>query len=64
MREFGEIDKIISSNSHKTGMINLINHGFLLYAETLDEMKDMVSNLELIERHVGFETIDSKYQSC
>ena len=45
MREVPEILKLIRSIG-KAGMINLKNHGFLIYANTIDQLKTLTDNLE------------------
>jgi hypothetical protein len=42
MREVPEIVKIISGNK---GVINLKNHGFLIYADTLENLEEIVDNI-------------------
>ena len=44
MRESDEVIKIIGKDSG--GAINLKNHGFLLYSDTLDKMKSIIKGLE------------------
>jgi ribulose-5-phosphate 4-epimerase/fuculose-1-phosphate aldolase len=46
LREFPEVAKIIESEEKERGVINLRNHGFLLYASTLEEVEKLVNSLE------------------
>lgn len=54
MREYAELKKNIVGDY---GIINLINHGFFLYAETEVGLTHMINNLKFIEREVGFEKL-------
>jgi len=58
LREFYEVNKYINSN---TGGINLLNHGFLLYSETIEELEQLVSNLEFQERKIGEELANTSF---
>jgi hypothetical protein len=47
LREVDEVLKLIHSNH---GYINLLNHGFIIYADTIDNLEKLVLNCELINR--------------
>jgi hypothetical protein len=43
LREADEIILIISKNNY--GVINLKNHGFLIYSDTLENLKNVIDGL-------------------
>lgn len=64
LREVDEVCQVIPNGLYKqdhleikistfSGVINLKNHGFLIYAETLNDLRLLVNDVELIERPVG-----------
>lgn len=53
IREYNEIISIIGLN--KNGTINLINHGFIIYSDTILNLENIINSLIFIERPVGFE---------
>lgn len=54
MREYHETKGLIKKDY---GVLNLTNHGFFMFADTLENLRTMVDNMIFIERNVGFETI-------
>jgi hypothetical protein len=52
------IEKINWDRTAWHGAINLKNHGFLIFADTLEHLERIVNEVELIERSIGFERID------
>ena len=56
MREFDEVKLFI--DYHGTGVLNLKNHGFLIYAKTIGDLEEIVDGLVFEERMVGFEKIE------
>ena len=54
MREYHELRMFIRGNF---GIINLKNHGFLIYSSSLNVLGEMVKNMKFIEREIGNETI-------
>lgn len=58
MGEVKEITDIISKNPHyDMGIINLKNHGFLMYASTIEELKKLCEKSIYIKRKIGKELI-------
>lgn len=55
LREFHEVNKYIKS---KSGGINLINHGFLIYSDTIEELERIIMNMEFIERNISEEIVN------
>lgn len=53
LREFQELAKLLSNKS--SGIINLINHGFVIYAANLDEMENLIAEMQFVERAIGNE---------
>jgi len=53
MREFQELAKLLSDNSG--GIVNLINHGFIIYAGQLYEMEKLIKGMQFSERAIGHE---------
>lgn len=56
LREFYEVIKQLTA---QTGCINLKNHGFLLFASTIEGLEELVNSITLIEREVGYEEVHS-----
>ncbi len=54
MREYYETRLFIN---RPFGVINLINHGFFMYADTLDNLEEMVDKMVFMERNVGNEPV-------
>jgi hypothetical protein len=54
-REYAEIDEIISKtyNKYAMGAINLVNHGFLLYSSSIDEMRALAESSLFVKRDIG-----------
>jgi len=46
LREVEYISKLIQNGSH--GVINLKNHGFLIYASTIQQLDEVVNNIEFV----------------
>ena len=60
VREVNSIFKFISISKlgdKSNGIINLKNHGFLIYASTLDNLDKLINNCNFIKRNIGFENI-------
>lgn len=59
LREYDELAKIIASSYDKyaMGAINLLNHGFLLYSSSLEEMKELAEKSIFLRRNIGNEPI-------
>jgi len=55
IREVKEIFNKIKRNN--CGSINLRNHGFLIYADTITNLEYLINNIKLKERQLGFEII-------
>ena len=56
LREANELFKLISTNanvSSQVGAINLCNHGFFLYAETLEQLQILVNSLKFTEKPIA-----------
>lgn len=60
LREYDELAKIIALNydSYAMGAINLLNHGFLLYSSTIQEMKELAEKSIFVRRNIGNEPIN------
>ena len=54
VREAHEVTNFITGDH---GCINLKNHGFLLYADTIENMEILVNEIEFIERNIGNEIV-------
>jgi ribulose-5-phosphate 4-epimerase/fuculose-1-phosphate aldolase len=54
MREYYETRVLINQ---PFGVLNLVNHGFFMYADTLENLEEMVDKMVFMERNVGNETI-------
>jgi ribulose-5-phosphate 4-epimerase/fuculose-1-phosphate aldolase len=63
-REATAVKEVVYSSAHalsffianaRGGVLNLLNHGFLMYAENLNQLKNIASNLKFEEREIGFE---------
>ena len=55
MREVNGIGKLIDKKT--SGVINLLNHGFLMFSDNLMNLKTLINVSKLIERKIGFEVI-------
>jgi len=56
MRELAEIEKTIEGSGNDS-IINLKNHGFLIFASSLENLRLLINTIEFVERKVGFETV-------
>lgn len=54
MREYNETRLHISTDF---GVLNLVNHGFFMFSDTLEHLKEMVDKMVFNERNIGFENI-------
>ncbi len=54
VREVEEVANLIKSDF---GVVNLVNHGFFMFADTLENLRKMVDELEFVERLVGIEEV-------
>jgi len=58
VKEVNSIFKFISNYGNKSnGVINLKNHGFLIYASTIDNLENLINNSIFIKRNIGYEEI-------
>jgi hypothetical protein len=56
LRELSEITSLIETTKDQNkGAINLINHGFLIYSQNINELQIIADNVKLINRKVGIE---------
>jgi hypothetical protein len=58
--DMGEVDEVVSlmlDERKRHGVINLRNHGFLIYADTLENLRYEVNRAELTQREIGFERV-------
>jgi hypothetical protein len=51
------IEKINWDRTAWHGAINLKNHGFLIFADTLEHLAEEVHKAKLFERPIGFESV-------
>ena len=58
LREEVEISNILQTNT-TFGAINIINHGFLLYASHIEDLEQLVSDLKFTEREIGYEEVNN-----
>ncbi len=54
-----EVDSASKCMIGDYGVFNLVNHGFLIYSDNLDNLKKIVYNMEFTQREVGFEEIEN-----
>ncbi len=52
LREYEEFSRFLKDNS---GIINLINHGFVIYANHIDDMEQLIEGMKFMERPIGNE---------
>ncbi len=57
MREVEPCAELISENDKNYGVINLKNHGFLIYTDSIENLKNIVNKMEFSERKIGFEKV-------
>lgn len=55
-----EVDSVSKYMIFTYGVVNLRNHGFLIYADTIDNLKNIVNKISFVERKVGFEKVYKK----
>lgn len=46
-----EVDEVLEVMNNECGIINLLNHGFIIYADTIENLENIVLNCELLNRH-------------
>jgi hypothetical protein len=51
LREFEELRPLL----HDNGIVNLINHGFIIFANNIIQMELLVNNLTFSDRAIGNE---------
>jgi len=54
LREAHEVTNVITGDN---GCVNLKNHGFLLYADSIENLEKLVNEIEFIERNIGNEKV-------
>jgi hypothetical protein len=56
VKEVVSISEVILKTNHKNdGIINLKNHGFLIYASSIDNLRNFINNSIFIKRQIGEE---------
>ena len=53
MREFIGLQHIIKQTNKFDAILNLKNHGFLIYATTLDKLRELIDGSEFLKREIG-----------
>jgi ribulose-5-phosphate 4-epimerase/fuculose-1-phosphate aldolase len=53
MREYVELSNHIKKQETNDGIVNLKNHGFLIYATTLDKLRELIDGAEFLKREIG-----------
>jgi len=53
MREYVELSNHINEAGTNDGIVNLRNHGFLIYATTLDKLRELIDGAEFLKREIG-----------
>lgn len=64
VREAHSVHELIATNSklsHKCGALNLLNHGFFIYAETLDQLELLATTLKFEEKPIGKTQVEFKH---
>lgn len=52
-----EVDEVLNKIVDNSGVLNLRNHGFLIYANSIEKLEELINNSSFIEREVGFEKV-------